>query len=90
MGLAFRLQFSLRLKGLCRFSTVANNYPPIDPQVSVVIIVANGRYSSSQSSEGEIRQANTEANLLEELASFLHYLFYSTQITVPSPLCRAA
>lgn len=45
-------------------------------------MLANGSMSSNQSSEGEIRKAIVEADLVDCMVALPVQLFYSTQIAV--------
>lgn len=73
----------------------------LKPNGRAGIVLANGSMSSSQNSEGEIRKAMVEADVVEVMVALPGQLFFNTQIpaclwflakdkTHPSPLGRGA
>ena len=73
----------------------------LKPNGRAGIVLANGSRSSSQNSEGEIRKAMVEADVVEVMVALPGQLFFNTQIpaclwflakdkTHPSPLGRGA
>jgi type I restriction enzyme M protein len=54
------------------------------PQGMAGFVLANGRMSSNQSGEGDIRRALIETDVVDCMVALPGQLFYSTQI----PVCR--
>ena len=56
----------------------------LGPRGQAGVVLANGSMSSNQNSEGEIRRAMVEADVVEVMVALPPQLFFNTQI----PACR--
>lgn len=68
--------------GNANFAWVQHFISHLSPTGTAGFVLANGSMSSSQSGEGEIRQAIVEADLVDCMVALPGQLFYSTQIPV--------
>jgi type I restriction enzyme M protein len=77
-----RWQFGVPPKGNANFAWVQHFIHHLAPQGMAGFVLANGRMSSNQSGEGDIRRALIEADLVSCMVALPGQLFYSTQIPV--------
>jgi type I restriction enzyme M protein len=77
-----RWKFGVPPTGNANFAWVQHFIHHLAPTGMAGFVLANGSMSSSQSGEGEIRQALVEADLVDCMVALPGQLFYSTQIPV--------
>jgi type I restriction enzyme M protein len=77
-----RWKFGAPPVGNANFAWVQHFIHHLAPTGVAGFVLANGSMSSSQSGEGEIRQAIIEADLVDCMVALPGQLFYSTQIPV--------
>jgi type I restriction enzyme M protein len=77
-----RWQYGTPPAGNANFAWVQHFIHHLAPNGIAGFVLANGSMSSNQSSEGEIRKAIIEADLVDCMVALPGQLFYSTQIPV--------
>jgi type I restriction enzyme M protein len=77
-----RWKYGLPPKGNANFAWVQHFIHHLSPNGFAGFVLANGRMSSNQSGEGEIRKAIVDADLVDCMVAMPGQLFYSTQIPV--------
>ncbi len=77
-----RWQYGVPPKGNANFAWVQHFIHHLAPAGFAGFVLANGRMSSNQSGEGDIRKAIIEADLVDCMVALPGQLFYSTQIPV--------
>ena len=77
-----RWQFGIPPKGNANFAWVQHFIHHLAPHGMAGFVLANGSMSSNQSSEGDIRRAIIEVDLVDCMVAMPGQLFYSTQIPV--------
>lgn len=77
-----RWKFGTPPKGNANFAWVEHYLHHLAPNGQAGFVLANGSMSSSQSGEGDIRQAIIEADMVDCMVAMPGQLFYSTQIPV--------
>lgn len=75
-----RWKFGVPPVGNANYAWLQHIYHHLAPNGTAGVVLANGSMSSSQSGEGEIRQAMLEADAVDCMVALPGQLFYSTQI----------
>lgn len=75
-----RWKYGIPSAGNANYAWLQHMIHHLSPNGIAGIVLANGSLSSNQSSEGEIRKALVEANLVDCIVSLPGQLFYTTQI----------
>lgn len=75
-----RWKFGTPSAGNANYAWLQHMIHHLSPNGIAGIVLANGALSSNQSSEGEIRKALIEANLVDCIVALPGQLFYTTQI----------
>ncbi|MFV3408901.1 type I restriction-modification system subunit M [Bdellovibrio bacteriovorus] len=75
-----RWKYGVPSVGNANYAWLQHMIHHLSPNGIAGIVLANGSLSSNQSSEGEIRKALIEANLVDCIVSLPGQLFYTTQI----------
>lgn len=75
-----RWKYGIPSAGNANYAWLQHMIHHLSPNGIAGIVLANGSLSSNQSSEGEIRKALIEANLVDCIVSLPGQLFYTTQI----------
>lgn len=75
-----RWKYGVPSAGNANYAWLQHMIHHLSPNGVAGIVLANGSLSSNQSSEGDIRKALIEANLVDSIVSLPGQLFYTTQI----------